>query len=134
MANDRAVKRYAELDAHKRELEAELKSINIEMSEMEQGIIEYFNDMGQDKVSFRDLGLTVYLRRSVRAAIDPEHREDIALILKSCGYEYLVKEDFNLNSLHSLIKEFDDNGEDIPAQLAQYVTPVAVYTAQVRKS
>lgn len=134
MANDLAVKKYAELYARKKELESELENVNKEMSEMEPGIIEYFNDMGQDKVSFKDLGLTVYIRQSIRASIDPERREELAAILKDSDYTYLVKEDFNLNSLYALVREFENNGEEMPTFLKEYVTPVRIFTAQVRKS
>jgi len=134
MATDLTVKRYTTLEVKRRELEAELEGVNKEMSELEQGVLEYMGEMGFSNMKFDTLGLTLFIKRVVRAQVQTEDRQTVAEILKNLGYGAMIKEDFNLNSLSALVREFEGQGEPLPEELRPYVAPVEQFTASFRKA
>lgn len=104
---------YATLEATKAQQEAALKATNIRMASLEQEIVALMSDQGLKKVTIDNPCRTYSLRRFVSGSpAEGVDRGDVGKALKACGYDALVREDYNTASLGSLIREYDKTYAD----------------------
>jgi hypothetical protein len=99
---DDRVKRYVELAKKEKQLESELKPIKAEKKELEEDIIEYM--LQNDRPRFRQSGLTVYLSEDIHAKLSVDKLEAIEYLKKE-GFEDIVKENYNTNSIKKIYKD-----------------------------
>ncbi len=99
---DDKVKRYVELAKKEKELETSLKPIKEEKRALEEDIIDYM--IKNDRPRFRQSGLTVYLSEDIRAKLLVDKNEAIEFLKKE-GFEDIVKENYNTNSIKKIYKD-----------------------------
>lgn len=100
-ADDR-VKRYVDLAKQEKDLENKLKPIKAEKKELEESIIDYM--LKNDRPRFRQAGLTVYLSEDIKAKLIVDKLEAIEYLKKE-GFEDIVKENYNTNSIKKIYKD-----------------------------
>lgn len=106
MAAKELVDQWLALYTRKKELEAELKQIEQDIKPLERVAISALNNEGTSELRDTNTGRKVYLYAETRPKVDPENRRALVAALKVNGLENLVKEDFNLNSLRSVMLEW----------------------------
>lgn len=99
--DDALANEWVMLDQRKRELEAELKDVEARLKPLEQSVLEDWANSGTTDWTSKN-GRTVYLFSERRPQLLVE-RPVMAAALKQNGLANLVKEDFNLNSLRSVM-------------------------------
>lgn len=121
------IKRLAELQQKKKDLEDYLGIIKHHMKELESEVMEAFLDEGLQKFTVsittengNTVDRTLYLHRQVWAGYRQNETGDgkaqLTQSLEQEGLGYLTKKDFNTNSLSAWLREFDD-GDDDPEAL-----------------
>lgn len=99
---DDRVKRYVQLAKREKDLESELKPIKAEKKELEEDIVEYM--LQNDRPRFRQSGLTVYLSEDIKAKLSVDKLEALEYLKKE-GFEEIVKENYNTNSIKKIYKD-----------------------------
>lgn len=109
--------RFVELENERRDLELRLDAVKGEAGKLQAALIEQFADMGMQNAKVGDL--TVYVRtdRYVSKRADVE-TETVCAALRDCGLGYMVADGYNPQSLKSKIKEYQDQGIEVPESLA----------------
>lgn len=107
-------KTFLELEERKRKLNEDLKSVNEQITAINDVIINAMANAGMDKVTFN--GRTVYIHTRIAAK---KLADDGALCdaLKDTGLGDFVKIGANTKTLSSYLAELVKNGEPIPEKL-----------------
>lgn len=115
----------------KRELEAELEAIKVEMMPLEEAVIDQFTLSGvQGAVKIG--GYSIHLQRALWVRPKDGDVERTAAALKAAGIPELVSETVNVNRLSAWARELDRMGEPIPPELDDYLERDERYRAIVR--
>lgn len=121
-----ALRRWAELEASKRELEAALKQIEDERKALEERALEAMVEDGIEKFSVN--GLTFYVEQKLLANVrtlqgettDATHAR-VAAALDAVGWGAAAGMRVNASTLSALCREAEKSGEEIPAALADHI-------------
>lgn len=109
---------YVALEKRRRELEAELEATNTKIAPLQASLLEQFADLGMQSANVD--GLTVYVRCdryvSKRQGVATE---SVCEALRQCGLGYMVSDGYNAMSLKSKIKEYQEQGIEVPAALGE---------------
>lgn len=119
---------FVDKTKRKRELEAELRSVNKEIEGVKEAALEEMADAGMSSVPFDDM--TVYASKQIRAKVADQ--EAACVVLARSGYEDLVKTSVNLNTLSALLKEIDANGETMPPEFDGVIERVEFFDLRAR--
>ncbi len=130
------VKKFVELTKMKRELEAQLKEVNEEMAVYDKEVQEFFIDAGIQSMNVD--GFTVYIARELSA----KKRADVdyVALLRNSEFAWLVKEDVNMISVKSAIREAAETGSavtekiTVPEILEQCFEIGDYFKARIRRS
>lgn len=99
-------------------LEADLRAAKEERDTLEEQILEVFASTGMDSGTFG--GMTVYPYPDVRASVKAGKMPEFCEIMRRMGYEEVVKETVNANTLTSIVKSMrEKDGDDIPPEMAE---------------
>ncbi|MFA5458090.1 MAG: hypothetical protein WC261_10715 [Synergistaceae bacterium] len=96
------VKRYVELHAKRKKIEAELATVKEKLAELEPFILEQFEKAGIQNMKVGDW--KPYINREIWASVDKTHPQAME-ILKANGLADLVNETVNSQSLSAFIRE-----------------------------
>ncbi len=138
--NVERVKDFAELTAKKREVKKLLSEIEAKLTEWEAQILDDFATEGisQMKVATSDGVFTCFPRLTTRAGVAEGHsREEAVSAVKGVPeLNFLIKEDFNLNSLTSALKEMKEHQpeRDLGALLGGTIALREFFELSVRRS
>lgn len=102
------VKRIAEIDAEVAILETKIKRLKKERQELEGEVLNYFSEEGikSMRVLEEPNTRTLYIKEAWFAKLKPGvDRETAARMLEAADFGFLIKKDFNLNSVTSVFKE-----------------------------
>ena len=123
-----------ERNARKDELNAELKSLNVEIAEIDEKLTKEMTDAEVDK--FTRNGSTFYLKSRLFASPVAEHKPEFMQALKDNGCSELITETVNANTLASWVKEYNEShGVERPEFLSEEL--LNIYTkvgVGIRKS
>jgi hypothetical protein len=107
---------YADLADRLRDASAEVDCVKEKMKELEGPILEAMKTADMDSAHIK--GLTVYRRTdhyvSKRGGVDTQ---DVCDLLKKHGLEYLVKDGYSGSALKAKIREWQEEGTNIPVSL-----------------
>lgn len=138
-----AMRRYIALSNEKKKIKAREKQINNELAALEPSCRSLLIEMGDEDNpgSMRLAGSTVYLYPELYARPKDGDRERTAHALKSAGMDWLVKEDFNINSLSAWVREVKRKGAEASdeerrqlASIEDYLDLTEGYSVRVRKA
>lgn len=147
------------LQTRKKQLEAKQGEVAELLSICEEAIFAEWETQGIAKVKL-DTGETVYTHQQYWAKASPIYvrnkkgeivyendepvvktdadgnwlyysKEDIIKALKVSGYDALVSEGYNTNSLSSVIRELKKNKEDIPEELSKVLVAEPTYSVRI---
>lgn len=125
------VKRYRDLKAEAKRLEAELDGVKKAATALEEELVEAFTDEGVQNM--RVDGNTVYLERTLWAqrekGVTPE---EVVAALRAAGLDALVGEGVNMNTLSSHLRELDEHDTPLPDALVGKVKAAEVFKVKVR--
>ena len=128
--DNRTVKKYVRLGKEKREMEDKMRKLKEKIAETETRLLLQFEKAGVDSVKVD--GMTLYLRHDSYPTAKDGDRAAVIAALKTCGLEAMLT--FNSRSLKSLIKEWEDAGQEIPAPLKEVLTFTEKFSLLMRKS
>lgn len=126
------VKRYAELIARKRELEAELRAIQDQLNVMEPGLVEAFIDAGIQHLRLN--GQTLYLQQEIWASPVDGDYDSLCDALERAGLGDMVVRRVHHNTLSAWVRELRKAGEEMPEEVKPYLKVSETYRLRVRKS
>lgn len=117
------IKKLAELQQKKKDLEDYLEIVKYDMKELESEVMEAFLAEGLQKFTVTittesgdKVDRTLYLHRQVWAGYRQNEAGDgkaqLTQSLEQEGLAYLTKKDFNTNSLSAWLREFDEGSDD----------------------
>mgnify|MGYP001256920036 CR=1 FL=1 len=124
--------RLQKLKEHKKQLEAETKSVNAEIEEVETQLAGLMVD--QEMQNFTRNGQMFYLSTRLYASAVAERKEELFTWLKENGYGDLVYETVNANSLAAFVREQMEETEQLPEGLAELVNVFEKTTVGMRKA
>lgn len=107
--DNKIIKRFVSLDKRRRKLDAELKTVKTELTELEPTVREQMTKAGMQKLSVN--GVLLYIKRQIWAKALEDKQATIAAI-KECMPEY-IGENYNSNSLSAWLREVEDTMGDI---------------------
>lgn len=108
-----AMREFVELNNEKRRLKARLKEIEQRLGAIEPECMHLLIELGDEEHpgNMRIAGATMYLHPELYARPKDGDRARTAQALVANGLGYLVKEDFNINSLSAWIREVKAKGD-----------------------
>lgn len=125
--------RLRELQELKKDLDARIKAVNAEITELD---LKLSDAMAEEELErFSRNGSTYYLKSRLFASPVTGRKDEMIRALKANGYGSLVTESVNANTLASFIKEQREaTGEDVPAWLGDTVSTFEKVSVGIRKS
>lgn len=131
IATPPSLKQYLDLSEQRRELKATLDKVEHAMSELEQPIIDHMAEEGMSKITIDDRTVSIRVERWPKylPGMGPQERIDA---LRACGWDYMVQEAVNTQSLRSRMIEAAD-ADGIPKELAAVVELSEIPKLSVRK-
>lgn len=126
---------YAEKTLKKRELEAQVKTLNTELEELEKRSLAALIDMGLTNVKLAS-GDTVYLDKTIWASlIDDENgtKDGAHMALKRAKLGYLVKNNVNVQTLSAYVRERLNDGKELFPSIVPWINVTEKPAVRVRK-
>jgi hypothetical protein len=96
------LKEFTELNKRKKELDAELKEVKKKMSDLEEQVVNEFEEEGIDSVKVN--GMNVYLKQEIQVSVNGD-KERANQVLIDLGLGDLVKETANIQSVKAWYRE-----------------------------
>ena len=127
------VKDYARLERRKRALELELKQVKSRIDSLREPVLGYFQTHGIDSQKID--GLTLYLRRELWAGREDGIDNETAITaLERAGLTEYAGPRINTQSLSAYMRELDERGEAMPAELQGVIKLSEVWKIGTRES
>jgi hypothetical protein len=128
-------RKFAQLDAERRDLETRIKEVNEQKTAIEaQLILAFENHEIAGPITLRDVGLSVYVHTSRFASADPDHPEELRAALLHNGLGHFVKATISSQTLSAWVREVHDAGDEIPVEIAPYIKESTVHRIRTRKA
>ncbi len=116
----------------KKELDAQVKEVNAEIESLDLALSDAMAEAELDRFSRN--GSTFYLNTRLFASPAAGRKDDLMQVLKEQGYGSIVVETVNANTLASFVKEQMAANEDvIPGWLSDVVSTFEKVSVGVRK-
>lgn len=126
-------KKFIELTKEKRAIEERLKIINGELSNLQDPILNEFQEQGVQSMNID--GMTMYIQSQLWAKRNPECPPELAIkALEEAHLEEYIKPSFNTQALSKHFREREENNEEIPPCLLGKIDIVRDYKVAARKS
>lgn len=127
------LKQFVALEHERREHEEKLKAIGEKISSLQAALLDQFADLGMQNANVD--GLTVYVRTDRYVSKKGEaSTEQVCEALRACGLGYMVSDGYNAASLKSKVKEFQEEGIEVPESLASLLNIGETFKLATRKS
>lgn len=130
------LRRFAELQLKRRELEDALDVVTKQVAALEPQVLESFVDQGITSANV--CGLCCYVKTdlyvSKRADKDGATTEALCEALTEVGLGYMVKDGYSASSLKSKVAEWRKDGVEIPERLAKLLNVGEIIKVQTRKA
>ena len=124
---------FAEAEIARREAEDVLDRAKARAKTIENALMENMLSMGVE--SARCSGLTIFVHKQLWARKNSESStQDVCDCLKEVGLTSLVHEAYNTQSLSALMREWEREGQEMPAALSQVVSSEIVTSLRSRRS
>lgn len=124
---------FTRLENRLRELEEEAARVKAQVGKVGAALMEQFADSGVQSANAN--GLCVYVRVdrfvSKKGGVPSQAVCDV---LRKVGLAYMVEDGYNASSLKSKIKEYQDEGQEVPPELAELLNIGEVPRLAARKS
>lgn len=129
-----AIIKFRRLTEQKRNVEAELKSLNEQLRELQDEAIDAMLDDGVSSVKIE--GYTVYISSQVSASPADGNEDAMCDALVAAEYGDLVKRTVHRSRLASFVKDFrNENDEiDLPPGLRETIKVTEFHRLQMRKA
>ena len=125
--------RLKELKDNKKNLDAQSKQLGAEIEELELSLSDAMATAEVDKFSRN--GNTFYLTSRLFTSPNAGMKDDMISALRKNGYEELVTETVNANTLASFCKELmAENGDELPEWLAGTINTFEKTSVGIRKN
>jgi len=112
---------FTELEHRRRELEDDLKKTKADIEAIQEPLTEAFALNGLTNVK-KD-GLTVFLKHNHYCSkLGGVETETLVAALRLAGCEYMVSEGYNPSSLRARVREWIDDGEEVPEPLQKLLS------------
>ena len=122
-----------ELKKTKKCLEEELKAVGVEIDRVDADLARRMVDT--ETQNFTRNGTMFFLTNTTRASAVAERKDELFEALREAGYDALIYETVNANSLSAFVKEQTaENGDALPQWLDGLVTVFEKTTVGVRKA
>jgi len=127
---------FAALTRQKRDLQAQLDSLNESLTQKEEALLVRFGDEGVEsvKVNVGKEKFTLFPRREVWANVVPGGEKKLFTLLRRNHYGDLIRQRVNTQSLSALIREMEQSGKGLPATWASVVKVTERYRVAARKA
>ena len=126
------IKLRSELETKKRRLAKELKSVEGEIHEIDVKLLDEFGGQGIGKVSIDDF--TFYINRKIVSKV--HDKEKLIEVLKNdVNLSYLIKENYNTNTLNSAVNDLDQDDNFmpiVPDKLKGLIEPYELFQIRAR--
>jgi len=117
--------RFATKYMEMKDLEDKVKSIKNDLAVMEQALIEKFTTEGVNKMSLKG-GITLRIDCKIWPKVFSP--EAAVSAIKAAGLMMLLaRETYQTQSLAAYLRECDKNGDPLPEEFANIITPNPVY-------
>lgn len=124
--------RLKEMQEQKKGLDEKSKALAAEISETDRQLSDAMAESEVDR--FVRNGSTFYLKNRLFASPAAGKKDGMMQALKNNGYESIVTETVNANTLASMIKEYQEaTGETLPNWLSEYVNLYEKTSVGIRK-
>ena len=129
------LQRFAELAESKRALETSLEKVKEELSQLETGLLQEFEEDGVPSVKLNrpDGTMTIYLHRQLWAGAIEGDYPRACRALVNAGLEELVQTRFNTNQVSAAIREMTKKGEPIPTMLSENLSIAEKFSLRTRR-
>ncbi len=122
-----------ELKEAKKRLEEELKAVGLEIDRVDAELAQRMADT--ETQNFTRNGTMFCLTNTIRASATAGRKDELFEALREAGYDDLIYETVNANSLSAFVKEqTTENGDTLPQWLDGLVTVFEKTTVGVRKA
>jgi hypothetical protein len=122
-----------ELKETKKRLEEELKAVGLEIDRVDADLAQRMVDT--ETQNFTRNGTMFCLTNTTRASAVAERKNELFEALREAGYDDLIYETVNANSLSAFVKEqTTENGDALPQWLDGLVNVFEKTTVGVRKA
>ena len=122
-----------ELKETKKRLEDELKAVGLEIDRIDANLAQRMADT--ETQNFTRNGTMFCLTNTTRASAAAGRKEELFKALREAGYDDLIYETVNANSLSAFVKEqTTENGDTLPQWLDGLVNVFEKTTVGVRKA
>ncbi len=111
--------------------EASLKLRKKKRDELEQQVLLFFEQEGITSIRVGDH--TVSLRRDVRASVKAGCQEAACDALRILDRADVVKETVHAGTLSSIVREYDEADEEVPALLADQINVAEMFSVRATK-
>jgi len=124
------LKRFAALEATRREQEAALSTTVAEMEEMRPLVVQAMQEMGLERAKVA--GFNFSLRPRYFPTIKPDNYPKVVEYMRNNGWGDLVKETIHPSTLSSFVTEQIESG-GLPPELGELITVAELQRVSVRK-
>lgn len=120
--NMEEINRYATLMRSKKELNRQIKEIDVELAKMEEPLLEAMASSGLQSLKLTGGG-TLFVRTQVWPKfLEGKDRRHVLVALKKDGLGEYIKEDFNANQFAAFVREVHaSDDQQLPPHLAECV-------------
>lgn len=131
MLDTSRAKRWVALREQKLRLEAELKRVKSDMSDLEADVLEDLADEGIQRFTID--GTTLYQRRLLKANRHPDaEMQDLVAALDTVGQGHLASQTVNANTLSAWVRELEDAGEELPDEVDDLIVVHEIFQLGAR--
>lgn len=115
------ISRFIEIDAMIRNAEADIDLLKAQRDQLEALVFQQLDNANMQSVK-TSAGQTVYRRVDEFMSINSEHHDEAVEWLKATGFADLFKESINSRTMTSALKEYRNDGGEIPTDLIKIAT------------
>lgn len=123
--------KLTELRDQKGELTDQLKDVNSKIEELNETMVEIM--INEEMPSFKRSGRTFFLNTRTFASPKGGQREAMHNWLKENGFADLIKETVHSSTLSSFAKEYIDENDELPEDLAEVLNVYDKISVGVRR-
>jgi len=122
MIDNELLAEFIDLTIQQRESKERTKDLGARIADMENKLLDDFQDSGTQKISTTS-GHTVYLRRQILPSVAAGQMPALCEAMVSLGHGSMVKESVHVGSLGAWVREFDEGDDGLP-QLPEEIRPL----------
>ena len=130
MLNTQDFQMYIDLNVKKQEIEKELEEVKAQIAEKEYLLIDELVNNNMHKLTIGNR--TVYINSTTWAKISD--KEEAIKILQQEGYGDYIKPTYNSQQVSRLLRDFEENEQEIPPSFKGIIDPIIKNQLKVIKA